>query len=242
MRFQRRMTKLLGHINGKFHLLAYVSALLQLSRLDANTNILSMNRLVLLYGPPGTGKTTLCKALAQRLSIHQNSIYKRSIFIEVNSHSLFSKWFSESGKLVLKMFNQIEELAEDPKTFVCVLIDEVESLTMGRNASFQKHEPSDSVRAVNAVLTQIDKIRRFNNVLVLTTSNITEALDAAFVDRTDICRFVGNPTTHAIYSMLFDAIKELQRVGVINREQEVEPFCNWDTNGCNDESKCLWNL
>lgn len=58
------------------------------------------------------------------------------------------------------MFHQIEELAEDPKTFVCVLIDEVESLTMGRNNAFQKNEPSDSVRAVNAVLTQIDKIRR----------------------------------------------------------------------------------
>lgn len=58
------------------------------------------------------------------------------------------------------MFNQIEELAEDSKSFICVLIDEVESLTMGRNASFQNHEPSDSVRAVNAVLTQIDKIRR----------------------------------------------------------------------------------
>lgn len=58
------------------------------------------------------------------------------------------------------MFNQIEELAEDSKTFVFVLIDEVESLTMGRNAAVKNNEPSDFVRAVNAVLTQLDKIRR----------------------------------------------------------------------------------
>ena len=26
--------------------------------------------------------------------------YPHSVFVEVNAHSLFSKWFSESGKLV----------------------------------------------------------------------------------------------------------------------------------------------
>lgn len=34
-------------------------------------------------------------------------------------------------------------------------------------------EPSDAVRAVNALLTQLDKLKRFPNVLILTTSNIT---------------------------------------------------------------------
>lgn len=64
----------------------------------------------------------------------------------MNSHSLFSKWFSESGKLVGKMFQQIHEMVEDEDSFVCVLIDEVESLTAARKAAASGLEPSDGLR------------------------------------------------------------------------------------------------
>ncbi|KAH7726988.1 CBN-PCH-2 protein [Aphelenchoides avenae] len=166
-------------------------------------------------GPPGTGKTSLCKALAQRLSVRLGRRYKRSIFIEVNSHSLFSKWFSESGKLIHRLFEQIEELAEERTWLVYVLLDEVESLTMGRNSAFSGTDPSDSVRAVNSILTQLDKIRRYPNVLLLTTSNITGAIDSAFMDRTDICRYIGLPSEKAICAMLESALKELHRVDIV---------------------------
>jgi len=42
--------------------------------------------------------------------------------LEINSHSLFSKWFSESGKLVQRLFNGITELIEEEEGFVVVLI------------------------------------------------------------------------------------------------------------------------
>jgi SpoVK/Ycf46/Vps4 family AAA+-type ATPase len=32
----------------------------------------------------------------------------RAQLVEVNAHSLFSKWFSESGKLVNKLFDTIK--------------------------------------------------------------------------------------------------------------------------------------
>lgn len=35
------------------------------------------------------------------------------------------KWFSESGKLVQRLFEHILELADDDDSLVCVLVDEV---------------------------------------------------------------------------------------------------------------------
>src|SRR6266481_1315487 len=43
--------------------------------------------------------------------------YPHSKLLEINSHSLFSRWFSESGKLVQRLFSNIMELAEDDDTF-----------------------------------------------------------------------------------------------------------------------------
>ena len=102
------------------------------------------------------------------------------------------------------MFAKIQELIDDPEAFVCILIDEVgkllrvlvtlqregttwhvqvESLTSARKSAMSGSEPSDAIRVVNALLTQIDYIKRFPNVLILTTSNVTGAIDLAFVDR-----------------------------------------------------------
>lgn len=157
---------------------------------DAKVNplLISWNRIILLYGPPGTGKTSLCKALVQKLSIRLQSRFSSTKLIEINAHSLFSKWYSESGKLVFRLFQHIHEICSmNDNCLVCVLIDEVESLANSRTKSLSSgNEPSDGIRVVNALLTQIDKLKKFRNVLVLTTSNISQAIDGAFVNRADI--------------------------------------------------------
>lgn len=81
------------------------------------------------------------------------------------------------------MFQRLQEMIEDPSALVCVLIDEVESLTSARSSALRGAEPSDAIRVVNALLTQLDQIRRYPNVLILTTSNVTGAIDIAFIDR-----------------------------------------------------------
>lgn len=87
------------------------------------------------------------RALAQQLSIRLGSRYSQSKLVEVNSHSLFSRYFSESGKLVGKLFDDIESMLEEAgDTFVCVLIDEVESLTGAREYAASGSEPSDAMR------------------------------------------------------------------------------------------------
>ncbi|KAF9278982.1 Pachytene checkpoint protein 2 [Mortierella alpina] len=173
-------------------------------------------KVVLLHGPPGTGKTSLCRALAQKLSIRLSNRFRYGKLLEINSHSLFSKWFSESGKMVQKMFDQIWSMVEDEDAFVCVLIDEVESLAAARKAALSGNEPSDSLRVVNALLTQIDRLKQRKNVLILTTSNITEAIDVAFIDRADIKVHVGLPSQRAIHNMLCSSLQELQRVNIIH--------------------------
>nr|CAD7406482.1 unnamed protein product [Timema poppensis] len=194
----------------KEKLLSYVSTMLLLSDRGVDSNIITCNRVVLLHGPPGTGKTTLCKALAHKLAIRMADRYSAGAFLEINTHSLFSKWFSESGKLVTQMFTLIREtIARNRDVLTCILIDEVESLTHIRQAS--ESEPSDAIRVVNAVLTQIDQIRGYPNVLILTTSNLTGSIDGAFLDRADINQYIGPPTQTAIYQIFLSCLKELMK-------------------------------
>ena len=96
-----------------------------------------------------------------------------------------------------------------------VLIDEVESLASARKSALNGSEPSDSIRVVNAVLTQLDAIRRRPNVLVLTTSNITESIDLAFVDRADLKIYLGPPSLTVKAKIVTDSILELVNKGLV---------------------------
>ncbi|XP_076300084.1 pachytene checkpoint 2 protein isoform X2 [Lasioglossum baleicum] len=203
----------------KEDLLHFVETTMIFSEHSVNSNIISWNKVVLLHGPPGTGKTSLCKALAQKVAIRLGHQFTHSEFVEINSHSLFSKWFSESGKLVMKLFDELRSRLENSDTFVCILIDEIESLAHARKSCNNGTEPTDSIRVVNALLTQLDQIKRYPNVLILTTSNLSEAIDLAFVDRADIKQYIGHPTELAIYKIYVSCLKELMRTKLIQPEE-----------------------
>ncbi|GLB33599.1 putative AAA ATPase family protein [Lyophyllum shimeji] len=201
--------------NIKMKLLDYIHATLVLSDANVDFNLVSWNRVVLLHGPPGTGKTSLCRALAQKLSIRLSHRYTHARLLEINSHSLFSKWFSESGKLVQRLFNGITELVEEEDAFLVVLIDEVESLTAARAGAMAGTEPSDGLRVVNALLTQLDKLKHRKNVLIMSTSNLVKAIDSAFVDRADIVQYVDLPPREAIYEILRTCLCEIIGKGIV---------------------------
>ena len=109
-------------------------------------------------------------------------------------------------------------------SLVCVLIDEVESIVMARNSISTSSEPSDSVRVVNAVLTSLDRIKKYPNVIILTTSNLTSSIDLAFLDRADLVLFINHPSKTAIYKILLTTIHELTAKGILlesHNEQDV---------------------
>ena len=88
-------------------------------------------------------------------------------------------------------------------------------MTAARKNAMSGSEPSDAIRVVNALLTQLDSIKNAPNVLILTTSNITGAIDLAFVDRADIKQYVGNPSQAAVYQIFHSCVTELMRKGVV---------------------------
>lgn len=144
-------------------LLRFLTRMMSMSKtLKMSLKAFNWNRLLLLYGPPGTGKTTLCLALAQKLTIRLGRHFTQAKLVEISSHSLLSKYFSESGKLVAKLFEDIQDMAEDEETLICVLIDEVESLTGVREKSVKGNETNDALR--------VGYFPTSNSVLVLTPS------------------------------------------------------------------------
>ncbi|OEL27236.1 Pachytene checkpoint protein 2-like protein [Dichanthelium oligosanthes] len=139
---------------------------------------------------------------------------------------------------VAKLFQKIQEMVEEESNLVFVLIDEVESLAAARQAAISGSEPSDSIRVVNALLTQMDKLKSWPNVIILTTSNITTAIDIAFVDRADIKAYVGPPTLPARYEILRSCIQELLRVGILTYPQGGSVPCIMNYSTLKEKKHC----
>ncbi|KAL1643472.1 hypothetical protein SLS58_004831 [Diplodia intermedia] len=115
------------------------------------SHYISWNGLFLLHGPPGSGKTTLWQVShsyyeAQKLKIRLGKSYTHGKMIEIHPESLFSKYFGESGKIIARIFDQIQSTADsETETLICVMIDEVESLVSAREQSMFG-EVADAIR------------------------------------------------------------------------------------------------
>lgn len=204
--------------NIKVQLRQLVRASKRLSSHGVDHNVVSMHKMLLLHSVPGCGKTSIATALAQELSVDLESshgiITNTSLLITVNAHALFSKWFSESGKIITRLFTSIAEEASDNKQ-IYLLIDEIESLAGSRERAMAAGEPSDMVRAANAMLTQLDQLRRFNNVYILCTTNLIDTLDPAFVDRCDAVINLMLPNDNARQLILEGVLTELLEKNVL---------------------------
>jgi len=198
-------------------LLRYLVRMLSMmSQPGLNLSTFNWNRLCLLHGPPGSGKSTLCRALAQKLSIRLGNIFTKSILVEINTNAMLSKYFGESGKLIGAMFERIYSLAQNRSTLVCVVMDEVETIAGSRTRSTNGSECNDGLRATNQLLTALDRLRNLPNIIVICTSNLIDAIDSAFLDRVDIKQLIPTPSPAAIYNIFRSCINELVRSSLVD--------------------------
>ncbi|KAF2809959.1 AAA-domain-containing protein [Mytilinidion resinicola] len=209
-------------------LLKFMTRMMTLFRNPAiNSSVINWNRLMLLHGPPGTGKSTLAKALAQKLTIRLGKHFTQGKLVEINAQAVLSKWFGESSKLVGRMFDAVLALAEEETTLVCLVIDEVETLTSSREKASNSNECGDAVRATNQVLTALDQLRHRQNVIVICTSNLIETIDVAFLDRVDIKQFVPCPRAEAIFDIFRSSINELIRCELLVPSPDPKDVVVW---------------
>lgn len=159
----------------KKKLVQYAETIRLFASKNVSPHIISWHGLILLSGPPGTGKTSIVKAFAQKLAVRwlaggngfsfnlkatSSSQYSSCALVEINCGALFTKWFGESAKLVATLMGGLHRaVIGDPARLVCVLIDEVESLTMSRAGAVSGAEPSDYLRVVNTILTHLDMLK-----------------------------------------------------------------------------------
>ncbi|KFY02559.1 hypothetical protein O988_02078 [Pseudogymnoascus sp. VKM F-3808] len=198
----------------KQKLVVFMTNLLRFSCKPGHSSSSTVNRLVFLSGPPGTGKTSLSIGLAQKLAIRLNKTFGETILLQLNAATLLSQYFGQSAVKIHSIFEALAaQSAETPDTLLVLLIDEIESLAASRETASARNEVHDAVRATNALLTGVDLVRTNANVLIICTSNLSDSLDAAFIDRCGRHIRIPQPALAARYEILRHSIN-----GLIERE------------------------
>ncbi|SEW30552.1 CDC48 family AAA ATPase [Natrinema salifodinae] len=119
---------------------------------------------ILLSGPPGTGKTLLTRAVATEA---------QSNFISIKGPELVDKYVGESEKAVREIFGKARENAP-----AVLVFDEIDAIAGARGGS---GESDVGERVVSQLLTELDGLEEFEDVVVIGTTNRPDRLDDALL-------------------------------------------------------------
>ena len=90
------------------------------------------------------------------------------------------------------------------------LLDEVETLAADRGKLSLESNPIDVHRAVDAVLTSVDRLARdFPSLLFVATSNVPDVVDGAFTSRADVIYAFPLPDVEAREQILRTTVEAI---------------------------------
>ncbi|ODV87782.1 hypothetical protein CANARDRAFT_20515 [[Candida] arabinofermentans NRRL YB-2248] len=164
------------------------------------------SQLYLLHGEPGTGKTSLSRIMSNFVYSHLSDINSEGILVELSCSKLLSQFVNESEKNLDTLFDIFEEIARSG-CYLFLLIDEVERLAMSRIGN--TYTLQSEIKLTSTFLTCLDKIKKYEKIIVFTTTNLINELDDAFLDRVDHIYKLNQPTEKSTYQILRSTIEAL---------------------------------
>ncbi len=173
---------------------------------------LPLHGLLLLSGRPGVGKSSLARGLGSQVSIALAERYGPVRVLDVNLHVLPSELLGRTQRNIIQLFEEeLPALAEDGP--LIVILDEIEALAISRERSSLETNPADVFRGTAALLSALDWVaREVPGVVVVGTTNLPDAVDAAIMSRADLWLEIPLPTVRVIEEILHDTFEELARL------------------------------
>ena len=99
----------------------------------------------------------------------------------------------------------------------------MESLTAARAGALSGNEPSDALRVVNALLTQLDKLKHRKNVLIMSTSNLVQAIGELLPS--------FHPSNHLCADVIARRVLTTRRFGIYGSSRHCA-VCRASTTRC----------